>query len=78
MSDLVAGCTARPCVVCDQPAHDTGQDCRTLAHQARHEALAEAKARGWRVPTVDEALNPELDQHGFPTGACPICRRGAA
>ena len=29
-------------------------------------------------PTVDEALNPELDAHGFPVGACPICRKGAA
>lgn len=29
-------------------------------------------------PTVDEALNPDLDPHGFPVGACPICRKGAA
>lgn len=29
-------------------------------------------------PTVDEALNPDLDGHGFPVGACPVCRKGAA
>lgn len=29
-------------------------------------------------PGVDEALNPELDPHGFPVGACPVCRKGAA
>ena len=29
-------------------------------------------------PNVDEALNPDLDAHGFPVGACPVCRKGAA
>lgn len=62
VSDLVDGCTARPCVVCEQPAHDTGQDCRTLARQSRHEALAEAKARGWRD------YEPDPD----PRDGCPI------
>lgn len=74
MSDLVAGCTARPCVVCDQPAHDTGQDCRTLAHQARHEALAEAKARGWRdyEPEADSRSDCTIRAHhlGMTCGRC--------
>lgn len=29
-------------------------------------------------PTVAEALNPRLDEHGFPAGSCPICRRAGA
>jgi len=28
-----------------------------------------------RLPSVAEALNPQLDAHGFRVGACPICRR---
>lgn len=31
-----------------------------------------------RLPTVDEALNPELCPHEFRRGACPTCRRGGA
>lgn len=31
-----------------------------------------------RLPDVTEALNPELCQHEFRAGACPLCRRGAA
>lgn len=48
MNDLIEGCTARACVICGQDAHDTGHDCRVLARAARHEAMTEAKARGWR------------------------------
>lgn len=61
-TELVDGCTARPCVICEQFAHDTGQDCRTLAREARHEAMAEAKARGWRD------YEPETD----PRADCPV------
>jgi len=28
------------------------------------------------LPTVADALNPQLDDHGFEVGRCPICRRG--
>lgn len=31
-----------------------------------------------QLPTVAEALNPDLDDHGFRVGACPVCRRGGA
>lgn len=30
------------------------------------------------LPTVDEALNPQLCRHEFRAGACPLCRRGVA
>ncbi len=29
-------------------------------------------------PSATEALNPQLDHHGFTVGACPMCRRGMA
>lgn len=60
--DLVEGCTARQCVICGNDAHDNGQDCRTLARQTRHEAMTEAKNRGWRD------YQPEPD----PRDACTI------
>ncbi len=31
-----------------------------------------------QLPTVAEALNPDIDDHGFRVGACPVCRRGGA
>jgi hypothetical protein len=30
------------------------------------------------LPTVDEALNPQLCHHDFRAGACPLCRRAGA
>lgn len=62
MTERPDACTARPCVICDQYAHDTGQDCRVLARAARREAMTEAKSRGWRD------YDPEPD----PRAHCPI------
>lgn len=62
MTERPEACTARPCVICGDYAHDTGQDCRTLARQDRADAVAEGRARGWRD------YQPEAD----PRADCPV------
>ncbi len=62
MTERPETCTARNCVVCHQHAHLEGEDCRTLARQARHEARQQARAQGWRD------YEPEPD----PRADCPV------
>lgn len=67
---------ARPPATCSRHPHGTDQPCGACA--AARRAHDEWRPTAPTLPTVDQALNPELDQHGFPVGACPVCRRGAA
>lgn len=71
-----APAAARPSPHCAKHPNGTTKPCRACGDARRaHDAWRETVPA---LPTVDEALNPDLDGHGFPVGACPICRKGAA
>lgn len=75
MTERPEACTARPCVICGDYAHDTGQDCRTLARQDRADAVAEGRARGWRdyEPMADPRADCPVRAHHLGM-TCARCR----
>ena len=68
--------SARPPATCPRHPQGTDQPCGACATARRQNDPRTPTAPA--LPTVDEALNPTLDQHGFPAGACPVCRRAGA
>lgn len=66
----------RPAPFCSFHPQGTERPCQGCANARRaHDAWTPTAPA---MPSVDEALNPELDEHGFPVGRCPVCRKGAA
>ena len=58
-------------------AHVTAAYDPTTAHPNRARTIPfGATPTAQPLPTVADALNPQLDDHGFEVGRCPICRRG--
>lgn len=71
-----APAVARPSPHCAKHPNGTTKPCRACGDARRaHDAWRETVPG---LPTVDEALNPELCPHEFRRGACPTCRRGGA
>lgn len=68
-----ARASSRPDPWCTNHPGGTDTPCRPCA-------TARTRSETWTppTPTVDDALNPQLDEHGFPAGSCPICRRAGA
>lgn len=68
-----APAVARPSPHCAKHPNGTTKPCRACGDARRaHDAWREIVPG---LPTVDEALNPELCPHEFRRGACPTCRK---
>ena len=58
-------------------AHITAAYDPTTAHPNRARTIPFGTVPAAQpLPNVQDALNPVLDEHGFPVGRCPECRRG--